>query len=811
MRCPVALALALSLPAAAAAAPQSLSQQHCLRTQQKSFEEVAAAARRSAETCVADAARGRLAGLDADACLSADRDGSVARALERALAAERASCGKPGTQPAFGSAGAAAAGEAAAQSAQDVAHGLFGLDLDAALVARSADAAGARCQERLLRQAGRCAARFVAEYGRCARGALQAGADDAYDLVACKGADPGGALAQACLAEVAAVLADPDACAALGLDPAALFPGCAGDLAACARGHARWRASGAQNAAAALCGDALPGGLAEPALSQCFEPPPLEPVVYGDIPVPDGVIPGLGANGLGFGSSDLADDDHLVFPFSLQGVPGSDLARMRLDGSDFRCLTCGIAGLPNNARPVDLFGDGRRVLFSGGNATVPRWNIVECTPDLLDCQSGAVLPVALPPVPDPTNPTLQYRVPHVTADGSHLVWTEVRLRGPGNFLSAAGALVREPTRYVVQDARVVAPVLSSLDLGDDAEKWQRFTANHEAKEAELRGGRDLVIAGTPQAGHYDDFALDLATGDVRRLTRHPDHDEGMAVSPDEEWVVLASARGNNRVEFLGLLPRPPYIDGIAFSIHFVGIAGAPGDGLSPGCNPDERDCYIEPWLLDRWGERGDYRGQELAVPGADGFEPRPGVAWSRDGTRVFFNEARWKRLTPPGEDPEARLRVAHLTNRAPVDPVDRVQPVAFPEPTWAVRYEDWIIPDTLGASVIPGKAAGTATLTNALPNVASGEVMVEYAGYSDDGMSFLDGFERLSIPSLLGGADYEVDLTLSGAHTGAMQGAIDYDFDADVNTGRVRSELDGRVLEGPNTCEESGLLPPLAP
>jgi hypothetical protein len=451
------------------------------------------------------------------------------------------------------------------------------------------------------------------------------------------------------------------------------------------------------------------------------------------------------------------------------------------------------------------------VLLDSGNGPSPSWRILECEPDLDDCQSAAILPVELP-APDPGNPVLQYRVPHVTRDGEHFVWTEVRERGPGNFLSALGRLQREADRYVVSQARVIAPPLTSLELGDDAGLWQRFTANYEAKDAQLRGGRDYLVAATAGAGHYDDLLIDLASGEVRRLTRHPDHDEDVNFSPDEEWMVLTSARGNRRVEFLGLLPRPPFVDGIAFSVHFVGIAGAPQDGLSPGTAAAERDCYAEPWLLDRYGERGDYLGQELLAPDAEGWEPGPEAAWHPDGTKLVLVEARWKRLVAPGETPATRVRVARLVTRAPLDPAAVVPAAPTPEPSWAVPYEDWILPGLTGATVIPGLAAGTATLTSALPTVLSGEVSVAYDGYSDDGERFLDGFERLAIPSLiLAGAEYEVDLRLRGAERGSMRGAISYDFQSDVNTGEVVTRLGRRRAAGPRTCEAAGVLPDLLP
>ena len=144
----------------------------------------------------------------------------------------------------------------------------------------------------------------------------------------------------------------------------------------------------------------------------------------------------------------------------------------------------------------------------------------------------------------------------------------------------------------------------------------------------------------------------------------------------------------------------------------------------------------------------------------------------------------------------------------PIAAADVVPLVATPEPFWATPYADWLVPDTFGPTVIRGRKSGTATIRNAMPNAIQGEIEVVYDDYSDDGASVLRGFERMRIPSLvLYGAEYEVDLALSGAHTGSMRGAMTYDFVADANSGEVVSELDGRVRRGPKSCYEAGLIP----
>lgn len=775
----IRILLAALLSVTVSGCPLREPAQDCLETMHRAFAATRAAEQHASEAC--------LHGEGSAACRWAEWWVQAARA--RVPGAEDAAC-RSDALPAFGYAGAEAVQAAARASAGWLARGLFGRDPTAVAASHATSPGAARCQREVLHAAGLCTAAFVDAYDRCASDTF-AWADDAFDLAACKTADPDGRVASACHAGIAAAMAG----ACTGLAREVLFPGCEGDLAACARGHARRSASLALNDAHALCQGVLPGSLDEARLLQCFEPPPPEPIVWSPVPLPDGVQ----ARTVEFED----DGGWLLVGHTDAGSPDLELARVRTDGSGFHCLTCDLP-IPARVDPVQRFSDGRRVLYAGPNGANPAWRILECTPSLLDCETSALVPVLLPPNPDPQTAILQYRVPWVTPDGAWLVWTEVRLRGPGGNLSAMGRLVRDTDRYLVTDARVIAP--ASLELGNDPERWRGFTQPFEAKFGTLRGGLDQVEAGTPEAGHYDTSVVDLASGAVRRLTRHPDHDEGIRFTRDEAWFVLQSARTDERVEFLGQLPRPPFLEWIAFSLHFVAIAGAPNDGVSPGTDRNERDCYVDPWLLDRWFERGDYIGQRLLRP-EEGWVSIEGNAggfgFSPDGTRLALIERRWRH-----EVPATRLRIASFPNRDPIAPEDVVPIVPTPEPVWATRYDDWMVPDTLGVTVLPGRVSGSATIRNAMPTAIAGEVEVTYEGYSDDGLHVLDGFERIRIPLiLLYGAVYEVDLELRGLREGSMRGAVTYDFLSDVNTGEVVSEVDGRVRTGPKTCFEAGLIP----
>lgn len=778
-------AVVLLATIAGTAAP-AMAQSPCAAKMQVALRKIARAESKTLAKCVAQI-DDAVPGFSVATCAVTDPFGFVQKARDRAAKDEAKFC--PG--PTIGYTTLDTVAGAGVYAGTALARGLFGPDPDAALRAKANDAAGAKCQRDVLKRSQKCADRALKTYVRCAGKALKGSVTDPYQLVACKPL-PDGAGCDADLAKSVG-----KHCAAL--DAAALFPGCAGDLAHCARAHAERTASRAVNRAAALCEDVLVGSLPEDTLLRCFAPPAQEPMAdSGVIPMPGDVNPQ--------GASWDDSGQRLLFNFTSSSTTGTQLGIIDLDGSDFRCLTCDTGLITGNLKVAQRFRDGERLLVAGNNSPNPKWSVLECTPSVLDCQSAVKLPIQLPPNPDPGTGILQYRVPHVTFDDQWFIWSEVRLRGPGGNLSAMGRLVRQADHYEVQDARVIAPPIQSLVLGTDSDVWRNFTQPFEAKEAAMRGGLDWVMAGTPDAGHYDNFAIDLGSGAVRRMTRHPDHNEGISFTPDEEWAIVSSARTDNRVEFLGLLPRPPYIDWIAFSLHFVAIAGAPSDGLSPGGNSNERDCYLDPWMVDRWFERGDYVGQRLLTP-ADGWQSAAGgFEWSPDGTRLSITEIGWRRLNSPPLP--GRLRVFTLTNRDPIAPASVVPIVATPDPNWAIRYEDWIVPNTFGVTVIPGKVSGTATITNDFADTLSGSTRVDFANYSDDGASTLDGFEEIRIPVLVtDGAEYEVDLTLSGVRAGSMQGELFYDFVADVNSGEVVSILDGRTLSGPKTCYAAGLIP----
>lgn len=328
------------------------------------------------------------------------------------------------------------------------------------------------------------------------------------------------------------------------------------------------------------------------------------------------------------------DGRHAVFGVSLRS-DGDDMAVARLDGSGFRCLTCGLATLQGADRPLNagqpldvgkafVFQDGRRVLIrqpgreDRGMNEVGDFNygILECEPSLVDCDRREYLPVGLP-TGGLTRGT-QNREGRISYDGTLMAFTAVD--GIEGARMVVGHLEREPSRYVVSDPRVLNP---PFELGDDPAGWATAGPLYEFKRFS-RDGRTITYAGAESALNFDTFELDLVTGERRRISFDDDWDEDAEVLAGGRFTLRASSRGLDRMDVFSQLPRPPFIEQAAFA------------QIGRFMLRTNRGCLNDPWLTSRAGERGSYGGQPVNLPLDRAWSPHPTYKASPDGTRVLF-------------------------------------------------------------------------------------------------------------------------------------------------------------------------------
>jgi hypothetical protein len=273
------------------------------------------------------------------------------------------------------------------------------------------------------------------------------------------------------------------------------------------------------------------------------------------------------------------------------------------------------------------------------------------------------------------------------------------------------------------------------------------------------GDEILYIGSTREANNIDLFAVHIITGAVRRLTSHPEYADPIAFSHDNQWFVTMDTRGSDRQMWMsGERYIPPIID-------LVTVTAA----SSTRNNGARR--FFQPILIDRYGDRGEYFGQQVnyeADPsngsvGDPNWNGRADPAFSPDGTHIVYWQALVVSPACGGENPlpcpvstaqggrTYRVMLARFANRkpaksAPIFAAPDYIPWATPFPPGSNPPTPYSVP--AGNYTLYGKASGLAkaTLTTEDPLFGSIKaVSMNYTNYSDDGKHYLNGYESVTV------------------------------------------------------------------
>ncbi|KFA78769.1 hypothetical protein S40288_08932 [Stachybotrys chartarum IBT 40288] len=541
------------------------------------------------------------------------------------------------------------------------------------------------------------------------------------------------------------------------------------------------------------------GGSAPPA------PPAPEPINIVELPLPPvtnssctpelnprgtGCI-GQGKYGAGFQTgSFLPDSRHIVAHVTYTGAPqppdpasiyqGEHIILITTDGSVFpngdpwKCLTCGVPsgnalGISNTFEYPNSFNDNKRVLYGTNILDCGEHNITspDCTPE-----TTHIYPIRWGVTPDDSGPGGEIRELRIHPDDVHLGFSSFEIEG--GSLTQFGYF----SRLIFNPAPTTGqPMVPRYDLVHTTRLFSPdnpppFAANGDELTfnplssivGELRGfsgrGSEVTYIGpSVESCNIDVFAIELSTGNIRRLTAHPEYVDPVEISPDDQWTAVMDTRGTDRQMFMaGMRSIPPLIDLIATTV------------ASTTRNNHLRR-FFQPFLIDRYGDRGNYYGQKIneegsGIPGSAAvndpeWNGRADPKWSPDGTKIVY----WQDLTASpacgGDNPlpcytspyqggrYIRFMVANLAGREPkvmptVDPVSDIVP-------WGTPYVPGSAAPVLprpaeGAYTLKGTRGGFANVTitdNADVNTIK-SIAVEYTDYSDDGLTLLNGYENFT-------------------------------------------------------------------
>lgn len=509
------------------------------------------------------------------------------------------------------------------------------------------------------------------------------------------------------------------------------------------------------------------------------------------------------------------------------------------NGDAWKCLTCGIpaankAGMNPALDHPQAFHDGKRALAG--------MNILDCSPYRLTetaCTAAKlhVYPIWWNTTADGNGRSGYMREIRLNPDDVHLGWSHPVLNTKFEFTDQYGYMGRlefnaapaygtpRTPRYELNRVTTLFSAAPEFQLFrvDPAHPGELLFNYPAGAIGEFRGwtsdGREALGISVEESGNWDGFATSLATGQSRRLSRDPAYTDPMKSSPDDKWTIVMDTRDADRMMWVAGMRGVPPLSDLLTTAQTAGVR-----------NNGERR-FFQPFLIDRYGDRGNYHGQQLNAgdtsPGGIGdpnWNGESDPAWSPDGTEVIY----WQSLVtapacggvnplpcPVSTEPggrRTRLMIAHLTSRRPLA-VRTIAPVSD-EVSWGLPYhpgDPYPVRPHLasGLYILRGHASGVAQVeikeNETKTQIAS--VIVRYDHYSDDGFHVLDGTE--SVETIGGNAKrilWHSNLKSSGCQTGTkitsepagftIEG-INFEDLGQHRLGTLTTTLDGKIYVSP--------------
>ena len=487
----------------------------------------------------------------------------------------------------------------------------------------------------------------------------------------------------------------------------------------------------------------------------------------------------------------LPDNEHLIMDVTMKGKSESDLAVMKEDGSDFKCLTCNLNQPIGDEMPVPL-PDGKRVYTPRG--------ILECSPSIINCKEAKILPLVYPQIPGAK--FLARIATNMSQDGIHVAYTLITTRPTSLVLVSELTRVSDSKgeRYELTNTKVIA---GDKTVETESSYFRPYYSGNGEVKSFTDMGRYLSTITTFEANNYDICKIDLKTGEVSRFTRHFSYDEGVYPSPDGKWIIFQTQRHHNRMDAFGLIPRPL----IAGTTLAAGVAEYRNQWVMP--NREGKDGkgrhrrFYGLTMTDQYGDRNrlpeaGYTGQNLttAKDNLTEYNHYGNFTWHNSSTKGVFWEQKdhWK--LKEGEQ-LGRLRLIKFISRKPTKPL----PIFTPNLDWASKLEDLqpLVTKIPKAGKLQGKVSGYAEISIDSSEVNEPMFKIEYFDFTDDGEYILNGFEKRNLESprdvFSRNSRWFADIKVSGKHSGYLK-VNDVRFYANkIGSGTIKAVLDKHKVD----------------
>lgn len=458
---------------------------------------------------------------------------------------------------------------------------------------------------------------------------------------------------------------------------------------------------------------------------------------------------------------------------SYAGQSGEDpdfinLAVMDDDGSNFDSFfSQRVPERPKaNGIRYMVFADNRRIFLGD--------YILECAPDLDNCEASELVPVDYPEqIADGDSIMARWSEMIIAPDNRHVAWTT--LLSNLYALVFTGELERDAASY-----RIVKPrIISTLEpFREDENNPGRFIPNiirgGEVKQF-VHGGTAISLVGMKDRNTPDSIVQDLLSNDMEQITYSTAYTETTILSPDEKLGITMSTCFSeiSNLAILGLMPRPyPASMDMGLSMLHYSYAVTGVRKSRPG--------NVGPMLIDIEQSENQKDCQGINLNTSDEWVYYSPMSWHPGGKKALWKEGR--RGTK-----ELRIQMVTLLDYEPQQAVAAQEtPETIPYALSDMSVLEDVIRQRIDLDVrVDGNHSGYIAYRRLSDGALSTLIEKRYVNFSDDGKNFYNGVEKMQkLPA--SNSVYTSNVEVTGQEAGRMELKITF--------GPIRDKLPAKIL-----------------
>ena len=405
--------------------------------------------------------------------------------------------------------------------------------------------------------------------------------------------------------------------------------------------------------------------------------------------------------------------------------------------------------------------------------------VLECSPNIDQCDSSKLLPVIYPS--EAVNLPGVYIVwsEIIVSPDEHIVWSTLSsVYEAVNFL---GKLVRNEDNYTISNVQIISTIGFIEKDENDKELLKDVPLRGGEVKQFTNGGEAITLAGAGDTALAKSVFQNLVGEENYPLTYFPGYEETTIISPDGKLGLTMTTRFSPKTssEILGFMPRPlaTYTAGkMNMYAYMYGVTKV----------RESREGNIGPAVINIAESMSNpsYMGYDLHE---DGWIFNSPLSWHPSCKKAMFSENNRKTK-------EKRIRIVHFDNYIPSKLLENKKTpdhISYAKPLDELKKE---LPKEING-YFKGKVG------RMVFNKTEKYSRSEYQNYSEDGKTFYNGYELSEYVGSQMDGKLTSNITMTGEKKGRMDLTITMTYGGDIifdQDGKTISygyvEYDGKKL-----------------